>query len=238
MWGSDQNCADAQRGRLLEVVGRGGLHLLDQPEHDVGGGCEPCHCHRREQNTIRCEPYGLNDSGEIMSQIAETPPAATDRDLTAGLRVARSARRESTAAGGGQAPGLAAGLAGPDRPGEMGGRRPDDEPLVRRLRDAAPLRHRGRRGLLREPLPRRPRPTARRRRRARSSTRSSPPIRAVRCSRASCRCSRRRSPTTPTSTWSSSGERYISMTETPIAGRVRRRHAGDGGRRLQGRRGC
>ena len=30
------------------------------------------------------------------------------------------------------------------------------------------------------------------------------------------RCSRRRSPTTPTSTWSSSGERYIAMTETPI----------------------
>src|SRR5262249_90423 len=40
-----------------------------------------------------------------------------------------------------------------NRPGEVGGRRADDEPLVRRLRDAPPLRDRGRTGRLRESLP-------------------------------------------------------------------------------------
>ena len=62
-----------------------------------------------------------------MSQVAETTQAATDQDLTAGFESLdrRDARRPS--AGGGQAPRLAAGLAGPHRAGEVGGRQPDHE---------------------------------------------------------------------------------------------------------------
>ena len=54
----------------------------------------------------------------------------------------------------GELPGVAHRLADPHRPGQVGGRRAIDEPLVRRPRDAASLRLRRRVGLLRQPLPR------------------------------------------------------------------------------------
>ena len=52
-----------------------------------------------------------------------------------------------------QPPELAGGIAPPHRAGALGGGSTHHEPLVRRLRDAAPLRDRRRQGLLREPLP-------------------------------------------------------------------------------------
>src|SRR3954453_2689386 len=66
-----------------------------------------------------------------------------------GIRVPRPRDARRTPARRRNAARLAPGIAGPDRACQVGGRRAEDEPLVRRLRNAASLRHLQWRGLLR-----------------------------------------------------------------------------------------
>ena len=72
------------------------------------------------------------------------------------LRFARRGDARRRPPRGGRASALAPGISDSHRPGEVGGRRPCHEPLVRRLRDAPPLLLRRGRRVLREPLPRKP----------------------------------------------------------------------------------
>ena len=190
--------AHPHRDRALEVIGRGGLHLLDQAEHDVGGWGEAGLCHP-EQNTIQCASYGLHYSGGTMPQLADS--AALTQDLTAGFESLDRETRVDRLPIDGRLPDWLQGSLVRTGPAKWEVGEPDDEPLVRRLRDAPSLRHLGRRGLLRQPLP--PDEGLPRRRGEgrdrllRVRHRSVPfPLR-----RASSRCSPRRSPTTPTSTW-------------------------------------
>ena len=93
-----------------------------------------------------------------MSTVTEAPA----RHRPPRLRLARGGDPSRRPPRPGRASALAPGIADSHRPGQVGGRRPRDEPLVRRLRDAAPLLVRGRRRLLRQSLPRDAAPTARR----------------------------------------------------------------------------
>ena len=131
---------------------------------------------------------------------------------------------------------MARRLAGPHRPGEVGGRRADDEPLVRRPGDAAPVLVRRRHGLLRQPLPRDARLPRRAADRARSaySEFATDPCRSLFqrvFTRLLAEAQRQRNVNL-----AELGERFIAMTETPIPVAVRRRDAGRRRRRLRGAR--
>ena len=101
-------------------------------------------------------------------------------------------------------------------PAQVGGRRADDEPLVRRPRDAAPLRVRATGRSPTRAASWRPAPTAPPRRRARSATRSSPPTRAARSSSASTSMFSPKLTDNANVNLVKLGERFIAMTETPI----------------------
>ena len=201
---------DAQgRGRALEVVGRRRLEQLDQAEDDVGGRGEAASLARRPDYTLQSAWFEKNDrrypDDRCAARHQPRQPARDRRSVRLrhrGLRLARERGPRRSPPAHRELPPWLARLAAAHGAGEVGGRRADDAPLVRRPRDAPPLRDRRREGLLRQPLPRDERLP---RRRAPTGeiallrVRHRPVPLAVQARLR--RCSRRSSPTTPTSTW-------------------------------------
>ena len=96
----------------------------------------------RTRPAIRVGPYGSRNR-----------PRRFGRRVRHGLRIPRGRGPRRLAAPQRRPARVADRLAPAHRAREVGGRRADDEPLVRRLRDAAPVRDRRRAGLLCEPVP-------------------------------------------------------------------------------------